>query len=167
MHQAETSRTPGKPQRLDVTSSAFHEGETIPKRYTADGDNVSPPLRWSDPPAATRSFAIVCEDPDAPSGIFVHWIAWNIGLQQRELSEALSTSPDIDGIRQGKNGFGRAGYGGPKPPPGKPHRYRFRVFALDVQPNTRSGSTRNELDRAIANHVLAEGVLTGTYAHPR
>jgi Raf kinase inhibitor-like YbhB/YbcL family protein len=164
MPQVETSRTV---QRLNVTSPAFRDGETIPLKYTADGDNVSPPLRWSEPPAATRSFAIVCEDPDAPSGLFIHWTAWNIGGDARELNEGFSPSADVDGVRQGKNSFGRTGYGGPKPPPGKAHRYRFRVYALDVRPDARSGSTRAELDRAISGHVVAEGILTGRYAHGR
>jgi Raf kinase inhibitor-like YbhB/YbcL family protein len=168
MPQAETGRTAGKAQRLDVTSTAFHDGEAIPTKYTADGENVSPPLRWSDPPPSTESIAVICEDPDAPSGVLVHWTAWNIGPGQHELPEAMPTAADVDGgIRQGKNAFGRTGYGGPKPPPGKPHRYRFRVFALDVRPNSRAGSTRTELERAIAGHVLAEGVLVGKYAHPR
>jgi Raf kinase inhibitor-like YbhB/YbcL family protein len=157
----------GKAQRLDVTSSAFGEGDAIPLKYTADGDNVSPPIHWSDPPPETRSFAIVCEDPDAPAGTFIHWTAWNIDAQQRDMLEAIATSADLDGIRQGRNSFGKTGYGGPKPPPGKPHRYRFHVYALDVRPDTRSGSTRAELERAMIGHILAEGVLMGKYAHAR
>jgi hypothetical protein len=152
-----------KPAQMKLMSSAFADGATIPRRYTADGENIPPPLAWSEPPASTESFAIVCEDPDAPSGLFVHWVAWNIKADARELTEAIPATADAYGIRQGENGFGKTGYGGPSPPRGRPHRYRFRLFALDNRPNLRSGATRAQFDHAIEGHVLAQGVLVGRY----
>jgi Raf kinase inhibitor-like YbhB/YbcL family protein len=159
MPQVEAGRAE-KGQRLEVMSTAFADAARIPGRFTADGDDISPPLQWSDPPATTRSFAIVCDDPDAPSGTFTHWTAWDIQPEQRELAEAVPPSAPI---RQGANDFGKPGYGGPKPPPGKPHRYRFRVCALDARSDLRAGATRAEFDRAIEGHVIAEGVLIGKY----
>jgi Raf kinase inhibitor-like YbhB/YbcL family protein len=146
-----------------MTSAAFRDGERIPRRFTADGENLSPPLRWTDPPSGTRSFAIVCEDPDAPSGLFVHWVAWNIPADHRELKEGASRTAEASGIRHGRNGFGNAGYGGPKPPPGKPHRYRFRLFALDAPLELPTGASRSELERSMAGHVLGSGTVVGTY----
>jgi Raf kinase inhibitor-like YbhB/YbcL family protein len=149
--------------RLNVTSSAFQNGDTVPTRYTADGQDLSPPLAWGDAPARTQSFAVICEDPDAPSGRFVHWLLWNIEANQRDLDEGLAKTAEAWGLRQGQNGFGKTGYGGPKPPPGRPHRYIFSVYALDHRPDIAGGASRAEIDHAIAGHVLAEGVLVGTY----
>jgi len=149
-----------RPERvaaLEVTSSAFREGQTIPTRHTADGEDVAPPLAWTAPPAGTRSFALICDDPDAPSGTFVHWLAWNLPATDRGLGEAPTLA------HQGRNGFGRSGYGGPSPPPGTPHHYRFQIFALDATLDLPDGSTRAELDRAMERHVLAQGTLTGRY----
>jgi Raf kinase inhibitor-like YbhB/YbcL family protein len=164
MPQIETGLELAKERRrLEVTSTAFVDGDTIPEKFTADGDDVSPPLRWGEPPSGTKSVAIVCDDPDAPSGLFTHWTAWDIEADQREVKTNCSPTANENGVRQGANGFGGTGYGGPKPPPGKPHRYRFRVYALDARPDLRSGASRTEFDRAIDGHVLAEGMLTGKY----
>jgi Raf kinase inhibitor-like YbhB/YbcL family protein len=149
--------------RLNVTSAAFNEGARIPERYTADGHNVSPPLRWTEPPENARSIAVLCEDPDAPSGTFVHWIAWSIEADRRELAEGVAHTLDADGLRQGENGFGMTGYGGPKPPRGNPHHYLFHVYALDYRPDLAVGANRADFDRAINGHVLAEGTLIGVY----
>src|SRR5437762_6437024 len=111
---------------LELTSTAFKEGDTIPKQYTGDGTNAPPPLKWADPPAGTKSFALICEDPDAPRGTFTHWVMWNLPAEARELGEGAPPG----GAIQGKNDFGKIGYGGPAPPPGKPHRYVFRLDAL-------------------------------------
>jgi Raf kinase inhibitor-like YbhB/YbcL family protein len=145
-----------------ITSRAFADGADIPRQYTADGENISPPLSWGEPPAGTESFALICEDPDAPSGLFVHWTAWNIEPDRRELEEGLPATPE-SGIRQGVNSFGDLGYGGPSPPRGVPHRYVFRLYALDSRLDLRSGATRAELDRAIEGHVLEESLLIGRY----
>jgi Raf kinase inhibitor-like YbhB/YbcL family protein len=163
MSQIETGNAMSKAKRLEVTSTAFGDGERIPVRFTADGENVSPPLRWGDPPAGTRGLAIVCEDPDAPSGLFVHWTAWNIPANRRELTAGVAPSAEVSGMRQGRNGFGDTGYGGPSPPPGKPHRYRFRIFALDAPLDLPPGASRGELDRAMEGHVLAAGMVVGRY----
>jgi hypothetical protein len=160
--QTETEKTaaPTLP-RLRLSSRAFADGDTVPRRHTADGKNVSPPLSWSEPPPGTRSLALICEDPDAPSGLFVHWLAWDIEPERGQLPEGASAL--TRDLIQGTNGFGHVGYGGPSPPPGKPHRYVFRLFALDFRPELRPGAKRAELDRAIEAHVLAEGTLVGKY----
>jgi Raf kinase inhibitor-like YbhB/YbcL family protein len=156
---------PPKGTRFEVTSQAFREGERIPDRYTAEGGNVSPPLHWGEPPSETQSFAVLCEDPDAPSGVFLHWTLWNLAADERQLQEGVPSTADSYHLRQGQNGFGGTGYSGPKPPPGKPHRYVFHVYALDARPNVTSGATREEFDRAIERHVVGEGVLSGVYGH--
>ncbi|NUP12691.1 MAG: YbhB/YbcL family Raf kinase inhibitor-like protein [Polyangiaceae bacterium] len=165
MRQVETfqsrARTPG-PARLSITSVAFADGSTIPRRHTADGDDLSPRLTLGAPPAGTASFALVCEDPDAPSGLFTHWIAWNIDPATRDLPEGIPTTAP-HGIRQGENGFGDTGWRGPSPPRGRPHRYVFRVIALDAPLDLESGANRSAFDRAIEGHALAEGKLIGMY----
>jgi Raf kinase inhibitor-like YbhB/YbcL family protein len=149
---------------LELTSTAFQEGATIPEQYTGDGRNVSPPLKWTDPPAGTRSLALVCEDPDAPRGTFTHWTAFNLPAESRELSEAVPAEATLpNGTAQGTNDFGQVGYGGPKPPPGKPHRYFFKLYALDRRLDLQAGAGKEDLRAAMKGHVLAEGQLMGTY----
>jgi Raf kinase inhibitor-like YbhB/YbcL family protein len=143
---------------LSVASESFRHGDRIPTRHTLEGANLSPALTWSDLPRSTRSIAVVCEDPDAPSGTFVHWVGWGI-------------SPDAGGLgegepapKEGRNGFGNTGYDGPSPPPGHgPHRYFFRVYAVDIEPELDPPASREELDSAIEGHVLAAGEHLGTY----
>ncbi len=150
---------------LELTSPAFREGEAIPREYTADGRDAPPPLRWTDPPAGTRSFALVCEDPDAPRGTFTHWVLFNVPAELRELTAEASQEAVLpNGAAQGRNDFGRTGYGGPKPPPGKPHHYVFTLRALDTLLGLEPGATKEQFRSATAGHVLAEGRLTGTYA---
>src|SRR5437667_246924 len=116
---------------LELTSTAFQEGQSVPPEYTADGRNLSPPLTWHDPPAGTKSFALICEDPDAPRGTFTHWVVFNIPAEARELPEGVQRSEGLaNGTRQGRTDFGKVGYFGPKPPEGKPHRYFFKLFDL-------------------------------------
>jgi Raf kinase inhibitor-like YbhB/YbcL family protein len=150
---------------LEVSSSAFREGEAIPKQYTGDGKNISPPIRWEGGPSNTRSYALICEDPDAPAGIWTHWIVFNIPSDKDGLDEALP-SRDLfpDGTKQGRNDFGKIGYGGPAPPKGKPHRYFFKLYALDTQLDLLAGSTRAQFLKVIQGRVLAEGQLMATYA---
>jgi Raf kinase inhibitor-like YbhB/YbcL family protein len=149
---------------LQVTTTAFKEGETIPKQYTGDGDNQSPPLRWPDPPDGTKSFALICEDPDAPHGTFVHWVLFNVPAKARELPEGVPPRETLaDGARQGKNGFNKIGYGGPAPPKGKPHRYYFKLYALDATLDLPAGATADQVRTAVAGHVLAEGQLMGRF----
>src|SRR5262245_23628674 len=113
---------------MELTSTAFQEGEAIPQQYTGDGKNISPPLKWRDPPAGARSLALICEDPDARRGTFTHWVVFNIPAESRELSEGVPPEATLpNGTVQGANDFGKVGYGGPAPPPGKPHRYFFKL----------------------------------------
>jgi Raf kinase inhibitor-like YbhB/YbcL family protein len=149
---------------IQLSSPAFQEGETIPRQYTADGKNVSPSLRWNDPPQETKSFALICDDPDAPRGTWTHWLLFNLPGDKRELPESVPTTETIDnGARQGKNNFHKAGYGGPSPPAGKPHRYYFRLYALDSTLDLAAGASRQQLVDAMKGHVLAEGQLMGRY----
>lgn len=154
----------GLAREFPLSTPAFADGSRIPKRHTADGADASPPLTWKAPPEGTVSFALVVEDPDAPKGLFVHWLAWNLPKDTRELPEGYSTKPQQpDGVRQGRNGFGNIGYGGPSPPPGAAHRYVFRLFALDTKLELQAGAERRDLDRAIEGHILGEARLIGTY----
>ena len=131
--------------------------------HTCDGPDSSPDLVWSDPPDGTAVFALVCDDPDAPAGTWVHWLAWNIPSASRRLRDAVPQLPELpDGTRQGSNGFRRLGYGGPCPPSGT-HRYFFRLYALDRKLDLPAGSARAALEQAMAGHILAEVALMGTY----
>jgi Raf kinase inhibitor-like YbhB/YbcL family protein len=149
---------------MQLTSAAFQEGDTVPKQYTGDGPDNSPPVRWSGAPEATKSFALVCEDPDAPRGTWVHWVIWNLPPDVHELSEGMPTSATLpNNARQGKNDFGKIGYGGPAPPRGKPHRYFFKIYALDGTLDLPEGATKKQLEQVLKDHVLASGQLMGKY----
>jgi Raf kinase inhibitor-like YbhB/YbcL family protein len=151
------------PATIELTSPAFAGGGTIPKRFTGDGDDLSPPLTWLGLPPGTVSLALVCEDPDAPSGTFDHWLVWNISADETQLDEGAPAVLETFGLRQGENGFGRTGWAGPRPPPGRPHRYVFHLYALDVRIDLPSGASREDLDREIEWHILSEGRLIGMY----
>ena len=141
-----------------LTSPAFGLGEPIPARYTCDGENHSPALLWTPPPEGTRSLAIAMEDPDAPSGEFVHWLGWGLEPQLRELPEGVE--PPFEG----RNGFGEVGYSGPCPPPGDPpHEYVFRLFALAAAPDAPPGSRMEDLREFLAEELIEAVELTGTY----
>ena len=149
---------------IEVTSTAFQQGTTIPKQYTGDGADQSPPLRWSEPPSGTKSIALICDDPDAPRGTWVHWVLFNLPTQTRELEEGVPTTATLpSGAKQGKNDFGNIGYGGPAPPKGKAHRYFFKLYALGVDVDLAPGATKAQLEDAMKGHILAEGQLMGTY----
>jgi Raf kinase inhibitor-like YbhB/YbcL family protein len=149
---------------IELTSTAFQKGETIPKQYTGDGVDQSPPLLWSEPPSETKSLTLICDDPDAPRGTWVHWVLFNLPPQTRELEENVPTTATLpSGAKQGKNDFGNIGYGGPAPPKGKPHRYFFKLYALDVALDLPTGATKAELEKAMKGHILAEGQFMGTY----
>ena len=154
-----------KPQpQLVVNSGFIRDGGAVPKKYTADGDDVSPPLRWDDPPAATKSFAITCEDPDAPGGTWFHWIIYNLPPSTRRVKEAVAKTPTVpDDIRQGTNDFGKLGYNGPSPPKGKPHHYHYKVFALDKMLELKPGCKKGAFYAALKGHILARGQLVATY----
>jgi Raf kinase inhibitor-like YbhB/YbcL family protein len=146
---------------LEVESTSFSNGGIIPGRYTCDGASLSPELHWTAAPAGTKSFALVMDDPDALD--FTHWIAYNIRPDARELAEGASRSQMSQGSAEGANSYGAVGYAGPCPPPGKPHHYVFRVFALDRSLALPAGAARGQVNAAMKGHVLAEGRTTGLY----
>lgn len=149
---------------IQVTSTAFIDGDVIPATYTVDGADLSPPISWQGIPDGTVSIALICEDPDAPMGTWVHWVVWNIPPKIDGLEEALPPDGELkNGIRQGTTDFGRIGYGGPAPPSGV-HRYYFKMYALDTTLNLRAGATKSELESAMKGHVLAKGQLMGKYS---
>ncbi len=149
---------------IRLTSPAFQSGATIPKEYTGDGDDKSPPLQWSEPPSGTKSFALICDDPDAPVGTWVHWVLFNLPAATRELEEGVPTIKTLgNGAKQGKNDFGNIGYGGPAPPKGKSHRYFFKLYSLDETVDLSPGTSKAQLVKAMNGHILADGQLVGTY----
>ena len=150
--------------QLAISSPAFSNGTSIPKKFTCDGPDVSPQLAWTGSDAATKSFALLVDDPDAPVGNWNHWTAWNLPATSRGLAEGISKDVRLaDGTEQGRNDFGKTGYNGPCPPPGKPHRYYFKLFALDTNLGLKAGSRKKELEAAMKGHVLKEAEWMGTY----
>jgi len=150
--------------KLEIRSSAFEYGKPIPLQYTGLGRDISPPLEWSGVPAETRSLALVVEDPDAPVGIWSHWLVYALHPQSHGLAEDQPKTQYLaGGARQGLNDFRRLGYGGPLPPPGPPHRYFFRLYALDCELDLPPGLTRARLLEAMKGHVLAEAEWMGTF----
>lgn len=149
---------------FSLVSPAFQEGEPIPVRYTCEGPDVSPPLEWNQVPEGTKAFALICDDPDAPVGVWVHWVIYNIPSTMKALPEGIAKGDRWkEPIAQGKNDFRFNGYGGPCPPPGKPHRYYFRLYALDEATGFPPGLTKKELLDKIKGHIIGEAVLMGTY----
>jgi Raf kinase inhibitor-like YbhB/YbcL family protein len=150
--------------KLELRTTAFQPGGSIPKVFTCDGADASPALSWSDPPPRTQSFVLIVDDPDAPVGTFVHWVVYNLPATTRQLPERLLRGDEIpSGGKQGVNDFARTGYGGPCPPPGRPHRYFFRLYALDGKLNLRSPARRKDVDQAMKGHALAHAELMGLY----
>ena len=150
---------------ITVTTSVFDRGARIPPKFTCDGENVSPPLSWSAGPKGTSSYALILDDPDAPHGTWVHWVAWNIVANQ--LAEALPREARLaDGMSQGKNSWGKHGYGGPCPPAGE-HRYFFKVYALDTKLELDPATDKSALLAAMQGHVLGEGQTFGVYARTK
>jgi Raf kinase inhibitor-like YbhB/YbcL family protein len=148
-----------------LTSATFPPDGPIPRPYTCDGEDRSPALAWSEIPVETRSFALICDDPDAPRGTWVHWVLFNLPADAVELAPAVPQAPELpSGARQGINDGGDVGYGGPCPPHGHgPHRYFFRLYALDIMLNVPPGVKRPDLDNAMTGHILAEATVMGTY----
>ena len=148
---------------MKITSEAFEEGGMIPAKYTCDGVDISPPLSWSGIPQETVSLALICDDPDAPMGVWVHWVLFNIPPGVKNLSEGVQSKPVLDNVAvHGKNNFGRYGYGGPCPP-NSTHRYYFKVYALDIKIESQPGITKKELLEKMEGHILAEETLMGRY----
>ena len=149
---------------FELHSPAFTAEGEIPARHTCDGADLSPPLRWSDPPAGTKGFALIADDPDAPGGIWVHWVLYEMPPAVRDLSEAVPPRDTVAGIgKQGTNDFKRAGYGGPCPPRGPAHRYVFKLYALDQQTALPPRKSKADVLTAIEGHVLGQAELLGRY----
>jgi len=161
---AENPPTKGTAMKLHLTTTAFAEGQPIPRRHAFDDQDISPALQWSGVPSAAKSLALICDDPDAPMGTWVHWVIYDLPPAASGLSEGVPKSPELaNGAKQGVNDYKRIGYGGPCPPPGKPHRYFFKLYALDTMTSLKPGATKKDLLKALDGHVLAEGELMGTY----
>jgi len=149
---------------LTLTSPSVMPGRAIPVKFTCQGANVSPQLDWSHAPTATKSFAVIVDDPDAPAGTWVHWVIFNLPSNSTGLPEGASAAEQLaDGARNGRNDFKRLGYGGPCPPPGPAHRYYFRLYALDRTLDLPAGASRADVERAMTGHVLAQAELMGTF----
>jgi Raf kinase inhibitor-like YbhB/YbcL family protein len=149
---------------MQLSSTAFTEGASIPAKYTCDDKNVSPPLKWSGVPSGAKSLALIVDDPDAPSGTWVHWVLYDLPATVSELAEDVAKSQYVAaGAKQGLNDFKRLGYGGPCPPSGKPHRYFFKLYALDASLDLKPGLSRKEVEHAMEKHVVGQAQLMATY----
>ncbi|MFH1552021.1 MAG: YbhB/YbcL family Raf kinase inhibitor-like protein [Candidatus Omnitrophota bacterium] len=149
---------------MELTSGAFKNGEDMPRRYTGAGDDISPGLKWSGVPDGTESFVLIMDDPDAPGGTWVHWVMYNIPKDVKGLVEDVPKERVLtEGAGQGKNSFGRIGYGGPHPPPGPAHRYVFTLYALDTALNLAPGADKSAVSKAMQGRVLDKAQLTGMF----
>ena len=149
---------------FQISSAAFPNGEMSPKKFTCDGPDVSPQLAWRNAPPGAQSFALIMDDPDAPVGTWVHWVLYNLPADTKELPEGVEKKEQIaSGALQGRSDFRKIGYGGPCPPPGKPHRYFFKLYALDGKLNLSAGATKADLERAMKGHILGDAELMGRY----
>ncbi|MCX7909081.1 MAG: YbhB/YbcL family Raf kinase inhibitor-like protein [Ignavibacteria bacterium] len=157
----------GKEMDIKIFSSAFEHEGFIPTKYTCDGENISPALSWKNIPSGTKSIAIINDDPDAPMGTWVHWVIYNISATATGLPENIKPMEKLsDGTLQGRNSWGKIGYGGPCPPSGV-HRYFFKIYALDVVLDLKPGASKEELLKAMKGHILAEGQFYGKYSRKR
>ncbi len=151
--------------QFQLQTTRFPLGGSIPAAYTCDGANTSPALAWSGAPASTKSFALILDDPDAPSGTFVHWVLYNLPATARSLPASVPKQNQLaEGGSQGRNDFGEIGYGGPCPPGHKPHHYRFVLYALDSSLTLPAGATKLQVEDAIKGHIVARGKLIGAYS---
>jgi Raf kinase inhibitor-like YbhB/YbcL family protein len=149
---------------LYLKTPAFQPGSEIPKQYTCEGEDLSPPLQWGGAPKGTQSLALIAEDPDAPSGTFTHWMLYDLPPSVTELPQGLPRKEHVKfGGLQGMNDFGKVAYGGPCPPPGNPHRYFFKLYALDTVLGLKPGAMKEEVERAMEGHVLAQAEIMGKY----
>ncbi|HXT64836.1 MAG TPA: YbhB/YbcL family Raf kinase inhibitor-like protein [Pyrinomonadaceae bacterium] len=161
--QVTPATQPQQKSELKLTSTAFKEGEPIPRGYTCDGANVSPPLEWTGVPKSAKTIAIIADDPDAPSGTWVHWVLYNLSAEGLGLIENTPATETLTGGGvQGKNDFGKIGYGGPCPPSGT-HRYFFKFYALDSGLSLQAGATKAEIEQAMQGHIVGQAQLMGTY----
>ena len=161
------AETPGTEEAGDMhlSSSVFENGERMPVKYTGDGQDVSPPLAWQGAPDGTKAFVLICDDPDAPVGNWIHWVLYDIPADTRALPENLPPREKVLGsARHGRNDFRKLGYGGPAPPPGKPHRYIFTLYAVDRPTGLPAGAGKGEVLQAVQGHVTAKAQLTAVYS---
>jgi len=155
----------GAPMAFSISSPSFQNGKDIPKKFTCDGDDVSPALSWMDPPQGSKSFALIADDPDAPRGTWTHWVLFDLPSTTSNLREAMPKVGELPGGGfQGVNDFPKIGYGGPCPPPGKPHRYFFKLYALDNKLNLKAGTSKREVEQAMQNHILGKAEIMGKYS---
>ncbi len=152
---------------MKIESPAFSSAQPIPQKFSCEGPDVSPALSWSDAPQNAKSFALIADDPDAPVGTWVHWVIFNLPAQTKALPEGVPKTDSAAGAVQGRNDFGKIGYGGPCPPPGKPHRYFFKLYALDSTLDLKAGAKKPEVEKAMQGHILAQSELMGTYQRKR
>ncbi len=148
---------------MQVVSTDFENNQTIPKQFTADGRDISPAISWSGAPQGTKSFALICHDPDAPNGNWVHWVVYNVPPATTALPQGAGSQGAGRGFKQGTNSFRKQGWGGPAPPPGKPHRYVFDVYALNTVLGDLRSPRDDQLKAAMNGHVLAAGQIMGVY----
>ncbi|MGC1370697.1 MAG: YbhB/YbcL family Raf kinase inhibitor-like protein [Candidatus Sulfotelmatobacter sp.] len=154
----------GAAMSFQISTTAFSGSQMIPKKFTCDGPDVSPQLSWKNAPARSKTFALIMDDPDAPAGTWVHWLVYNLPSDARELPEGVAKQEQLpDGALQGRNDFGKIGYGGPCPPSGKPHRYYFKLYALDMMLDLKAGASKADVERAMKGHVLGEAELIGRF----
>jgi Raf kinase inhibitor-like YbhB/YbcL family protein len=149
---------------FSLQSPSFSNGGVVPKKFSCEGSDTSPLLQWGEPPANTQSFVLIADDPDAPASTWTHWVAYDLPANLRQLAEGTPKQPGLaQGGTQGINDFGRTGYGGPCPPPGKPHRYFFKLYALDAKLNLKPETSKNQVESAMQGHILGKAELMGTY----
>jgi len=149
---------------FSITTSSFQNGGNIPKKYTCEGADISPELHWSSPPPGTQSLALIADDPDAPVGTWTHWVLYDLPAQATSLPEGVPKMDELaSGGRQGRNDFRKIGYGGPCPPAGKPHRYFFKLYALDKKMDLKSGAGKQELEQVMQGHILAQAEVMAKY----
>jgi Raf kinase inhibitor-like YbhB/YbcL family protein len=149
---------------MEIKSSAFKAQEKIPTKYTCDGEDVSPPLGWTDVPEKTQSLALISDDPDAPMGTWVHWVIYDLPAETRELPEGIAKKEVLEnGAKQGISDFKEVGYGGPCPPPGPAHRYFFKLYALDAKLGLPPRASKKDVEKAMRGHILAQAELVGLY----
>ena len=154
----------GAAMKLELSSNSFSSGGNIPRQFTCDAEDRSPELHWSKPPDGTRSIALIADDPDAPVGTWVHWVLFNLPPDTQSLPEGVPKTDSLEnGASQGTNDFGNVGYGGPCPPPGKPHRYFFKLYALDSPLSLKAGAKKADVERSMKGHILAQGECMGRY----
>lgn len=151
-------------KRFGLTATEFQDNGMIPKKFSCDGADVSPALKWTEPPAGTASFALIMDDPDAPGGTWVHWVLYDFPARARGLPEGVPPDAELSGGgRHGESSFGKLGYGGPCPPHGPAHRYFFKLYALHAKTGLQPGATKADLEKAMKGLILAKAELVGHY----